>query len=285
MKKFLTLLFVIIFTIPLYSAFEDFRTGTRPDALGGAFTALSDDHNGSFWNPAGLANLEGAEIFSTYKRLFGIVHYFTFNSCSPTKWGTFALHVRETSVKGDYTDATGTVIERNTTLEAERAVVCSHGFHLIREVSFGYNIVTYNLQNVRFGDYYTIGFDMGMLMEVYKRWMIGFSYHNLNNPTVGEVYKHKLPQIISLGVSYSPFKNITTVCDLEKQFGYDINTKMGVEVTVIEELLIVRGGVETEPVDFSLGFGTGYKHVRLNYTFRTHTELPMTHFVEVGWEF
>jgi hypothetical protein len=285
MKKFLTLLFVIIFTIPLNSAFEDFRTGARPDALGGAFTALSDDHNGSFWNPAGLSNLQRPEVFSTYKRLFGIVHYFTLNTCLPTRWGSFGFHVRETSVKGDYTDASGTVVERNTTLEAERAGVFSHGFHLIREVSFGYNIIVYNLQNVRFGDFYSVGVDMGMLMEVYKRWKIGFSYHNVNSPTFGDLYTHDLPEIISLGVSYSPFKKVTTVCDLEKQFGYDINTKMGVEVEVVEEVLTIRGGVESEPVDFSLGFGTGYKNLRLNYTFRTHAELPLTHSVEAGWEF
>lgn len=285
MKRFLFILFLLVFLKPLFPAFEDLKTGTRPVALGGAFTALSDDHNASFWNPSGLSYLGSPEVYSTYKRLFGIVNNFTFTTCLPSKWGSFALTLRESSVKGDYTDATGTIIKRNTTLEAERALILSHGFHLIKEVSFGYNLVAYHLQNVRFGDYYAFGLDIGMLMEVYKRWKIGFFYHNLNSPTIGKTFKHQLPEEVCLGLSYTPFESVTTLLDFEKQFGYDINIKMGVEVSVIKELLVIRGGVETEPVDFSVGFGTGFKHVRINYAFKTHTELPITHLVEAGWEF
>lgn len=285
MKRFLFILFLLVFAKSLFPAFEDFKTGTRPDALGGAFTALSDDHNASFWNPAGLSYLDRAEVFSTYKRLFGIVNYFTFNTCLPTKWGSFALSVRESSVKGDYTDNSGTIVERNTTLEAERAIIASHGFHLLKEVSFGYSLTAYNIQNVRFGDYYAIGVDIGIIMDVYRRWRIGFVYHNLNSPTIGGTFKHQLPEEVSLGLSYMPFESVITLLDFDKQIGYDINVKMGVEVTIFKELLILRGGVETEPVDFSLGFGTGFKHVRINYAFKTHAELPITHFVEAGWEF
>jgi hypothetical protein len=269
----------------LFPAFEDLKTGTRPVALGGAFTALSDDHNAPFWNPAGLTLLDGAEIYSTYKRLFGIVNNFTFTSCVPSKWGNFAFSIRESSVKGDYTDGTGNVLESNTTLEAERAILLSHGFYLLKEVSFGYNLVAYHLQNVRFGDDYAFGVDIGMQMEVYKRWRIGFFYHNLNTPTIGETFKYPLPEEISLGLSYIPFENIVTLLDFEKQLGYNINVRMGVEVSLIKGLLVLRGGIETEPVDFSLGFGTKYKNLQINYAFKSHTELPLTHLMEVGWEF
>jgi hypothetical protein len=272
MKRFLFILFLLVFAKEVFPAFEDFKTGTRPVALGGAFTALSDDHNAPFWNPAGLTLLDGAEIYSTYKRLFGIVNNFTFTSCVPSKWGSFAFSIRESSVKGDYTDATGNVLMSNTTLEAERAILLSHGFHLLKEVSFGYNLVAYHLQNVRFGDDYAFGVDIGMQMEVYT-------------PTIGETFKHPLPEEISLGLTYIPFENIATLLDFEKQLGYDINVKMGVEVSLIKGLLVLRGGVETEPVDFSLGFGTRYKNLQINYAFKSHTELPLTHLMEVGWEF
>jgi hypothetical protein len=285
MKKIVCALLLFIVVVPLNGAFEDLKTGTRPAALGGAFTALSNDHNASFWNPAGLAGLESPEVFSAYKRLFGIVHNFAFSSCMPTRFGGIGIAVRETSVKGDYTDMTGAVIEGQTTLEAERAFLLSHGFHLMDEVSFGYNVVAYQVQNIRFPNSLAFGADIGMLMEVYRRWRIGFFFRNLNSPTIGETFSYNLPEEISLGIAYAPFKDVVTVLDFEKQFGYEINVKMGTEVVVIDELLVLRGGVETEPVDFSLGFGTGFRNLRLNYAFRTHSELPLTHLVEAGWEF
>jgi hypothetical protein len=285
MKKFLFVLCLLVIISPLFSAFEDYKTGTRPGALGGAFTALSDDHNAPFWNPSGLAYVEKGEIFCTYRRLFNLVNNFTFTSCVPLRWGNFGLSIRESSVKGDYTDDSGWIIESNRTLEAERALIFSHGFSLIKEVSFGYNLVGYHVQNVRFGDYYSVGLDIGMIMNVYKRWKIGFFYHNLNSPTIGDAYKHPLPEEISLGVSYSPFDNVITLLDFEKQLNYNINVKMGVEVEVVENLLTLRGGVASEPILFSLGFGTGFKHIILNYSFETHSELPITHLVEAGWKF
>jgi hypothetical protein len=195
----------------LNGAFEDLKTGTRPAALGGAFTALSDDHNASFWNPAGLSNLDRPEIFSAYKRLFAIVHNFTFATCLPTRYGGFGITLRETSVKGDYTDASGSVIESNATLEAERALLLSHGFHLMEEVSFGYNLVAYQVQNVRFDNHLAFGADMGMLMEVYRRWRLGFFFRNLNSATIGETFRYGLPEEISLGIAYVPFDHVVTL--------------------------------------------------------------------------
>jgi hypothetical protein len=285
MKKILYVLLMLMIGVPLNGAFEDLKTGTRPAGLGGAFTALSNDHNASFWNPAGLSDLESPEMFSTYKRLFAVVNHFTFSACMPTRYGGFGLAVRETSVKGDYTDGSGAVIEEQTTLEAERALLLSHGFHLMEEVSFGYNVVAYQVQNIRFDNCLAFGADVGMLMEVYQRWQFGFFFRNLNSPTIGETFQYALPEEISLGIAYIPFEQVITLLDFEKQFGYEINVKMGTEVVIIDELLILRGGIETEPVDISLGFGTGYRNLKLNYAFRTHSTLPLTHLVEAGWKF
>lgn len=285
MKAIFYVLLLLMIVVPLNGAFEDLKTGTRPDALGGAFTALSDDHNASYWNPAGLAGLDSPEIFSTYKRLFAIVHHFSFAACMPSRYGGFGITLRETSVKGDYTDGTGAVVGANTTLEAERALLFSHGFRLLEEVSFGYNLVAYQVQNVRFEHSLAFGADVGMLMEVYRRWRMGFFFRNLNSPSIGETFHYALPEEISLGIAYAPFENVITLLDFEKQFGYEINVKMGTEVVIVDELLVLRGGVETEPVDFSLGFGTGYRNLKVNYAFRTHKALPLTHLVEAGWKF
>mgnify|MGYP003326665191 FL=1 len=37
--------------------------GARSLALGGAYTAMGNDHSGMYWNPAGLANINNGSIY------------------------------------------------------------------------------------------------------------------------------------------------------------------------------------------------------------------------------
>ena len=37
--------------------------GARSLALGGAYTAMGNDHSGMYWNPAGLANIDNGSIY------------------------------------------------------------------------------------------------------------------------------------------------------------------------------------------------------------------------------
>ncbi|HIC95725.1 TPA: hypothetical protein EYP12_03740 [Candidatus Bipolaricaulota bacterium] len=49
----------------------DIEPGVRPMGMGGAFTGLADDENALFYNPAGLASLEGIRFGSFYEPRFG----------------------------------------------------------------------------------------------------------------------------------------------------------------------------------------------------------------------
>lgn len=51
--------------------FQDYAVGARAMALGGAFTAISDDASGVFYNPAGLVDVNGAR-FSLSTNLYGL---------------------------------------------------------------------------------------------------------------------------------------------------------------------------------------------------------------------
>lgn len=49
----------------------DIDPGVRPLGLGGAFTGLADDEDALFYNPAGIAFLEGVRFGSSYEPRFG----------------------------------------------------------------------------------------------------------------------------------------------------------------------------------------------------------------------
>ncbi len=50
-------------------------TGGRPAGMGGAFTALADDENAAYYNPAALAFLEDAGVTSAWSPRFGLLNY------------------------------------------------------------------------------------------------------------------------------------------------------------------------------------------------------------------
>jgi len=64
----------------------DFLTlgvGARPLAMGGSFVAISDDSTATYWNPAGLGNLNHSEAGFMRSSLFGLDNYNFFNYIQP----------------------------------------------------------------------------------------------------------------------------------------------------------------------------------------------------------
>ncbi len=84
------------------STFMKIGVGARPVAMGGAYTAVADDANALFWNPAGLALNEDLSANVTIMKLFQSVTY--------TSAGVVVSPVRRTGVglAGAYLNATDT---------------------------------------------------------------------------------------------------------------------------------------------------------------------------------
>jgi hypothetical protein len=52
--------------------FLEVETGARPMGMGGAFTAVADDVTALHWNPAGLASLEGVQVFGMRTSVYSV---------------------------------------------------------------------------------------------------------------------------------------------------------------------------------------------------------------------
>lgn len=100
-KGFLFIIFIfLIFINSICSKTEiryeneilEISNGVRPMGLGGAFVALADDINASYWNPAGLVNINNFEFSMMHATLFELANYNAFNFAKqlPT-FGTLSL--------------------------------------------------------------------------------------------------------------------------------------------------------------------------------------------------
>jgi hypothetical protein len=72
------------------ASFLDIGVGARGLGLGAAYTALADDANAIYWNPAGLARLDKSEFTASHAELFESTRHDFLAYAHPTSRGTFA---------------------------------------------------------------------------------------------------------------------------------------------------------------------------------------------------
>ncbi|NNG26639.1 MAG: hypothetical protein HKM87_03885, partial [Ignavibacteriaceae bacterium] len=88
MKIFKTIIIIAVCSFTAFSqssddnlsnisgAFTDVGYGVRPMGMGGAFTAVADDPNAAYWNPAGMIKAPYPGISLMYTRQMSIVPYY-----------------------------------------------------------------------------------------------------------------------------------------------------------------------------------------------------------------
>jgi hypothetical protein len=249
------------------AVFEGMESGARPAGMGDAFTAVADDASAIYHNPAGLGQVDRLNVYAFYELLYGglgeNLHNATLSSAVPThsRLGTVGVSVRE----------------QGFALSSERCLVLSQGVSLAKDLHFGYGLVGYNLSMKGLGQAFAFGLDLGLHARLAKRWTVGFYTHDLNMPQMGKETPTYLPRLLDFGIAYSPVSGITSAVAVSKEVGQETRLKVGQEFQILENLLTVRFGLQTEPVRFTAGLSTGSSNIRLDYALKTHTDLPLTH--------
>ncbi len=106
------LLIALLLSSPAFGAetasFLNIGVGARGLGMGGAYTALADDANALYWNPAGLAKLEKREFTASHAEMFASTRLDFLAYAHPTSQGTFAAGLTYLSQgKIDGRDASG----------------------------------------------------------------------------------------------------------------------------------------------------------------------------------
>ncbi|MEO0083182.1 MAG: UPF0164 family protein [candidate division WOR-3 bacterium] len=265
MRNIIVLL--IIFIAHCFAIFEDWQSGARVEGMGSAFTAVADDASAIQFNPAGLNQIDKILINNQYKLIFGGIGVNLHNG-----YINLAYPINKTAgVVGI------SLQEMGIAMHSEKIITLAHGFNLIEDIAFGYNIHGYSLTQRDFGTGYSLGIDFGVLTRIYQRWRAGFFVHNINNPKMGSVKKYNLPRLLNFGIAYRPTYGITSSLDISKEVGQPTRILVGQEFQIIENYLTLRAGIQTEPIRFAFGLRSGVKNISVDYAMTTHPELPITH--------
>ena len=280
MKKLLLALLLIINLNLLLAVFNDYQPSARARAMSNAFTAVSDDANAVFYNPAGLTLAPKSAyvgIANLFNQSFSELKTASIAYPLPGKYGTFGLGIKAFDV--DYEDEV---------LLAESQYTLAHGFKLMEDihssVELGWSANLYHLSMDGYNEDSAFGVSLGGLATLHQRTRFGFAVSNLNHPRVGASNKHSLPRKLSLGMSYTPYDQVTTSIEMKKDFAEDTEFMGGVELRLFDPLYL-RAGVHQNPATWSAGASFRLIGIILDYSFTQHTVLDATHYFNVGYNF
>ena len=172
----------------------------------------------------------------------------------------------------------------DVSLSTENTISMAHGFTLFRDAStsasVGWGLDFYNAEfagsvgaagdgtnSVDPGNAWSVGVNLGAVVNLYERTRVGFFTRNLNAATIGED-EEELQRAVGFGLAYEPYIGVRTAFDIRSILGQDFRFCGGLEFEVYEGLDL-RAGLETQPNRVTGGFGVHLPLVTLDYGFST----------------
>jgi|GEM_PF-787949 len=283
MNKLIKMIMVIVLMaaisvcvqVTCWADFEDLGVGARPIGMGNAYTALADDVNAIYYNPAGLAQLDECQFTSGYGKLYwglddgsnlgsGFIGY-----AHPLyHWGTLGAGWVNFGLQGLY---------------RENSFILSYGNRLNKRLLAGLNLkllskkygkdrytenalidggpgVTGERDPVFSEGYSKTGFssDLGLLYKFNREYSVGLSLIDINQPHMDlKDNKSKVPIGVKSGFLYnSDF--LTFAFDTTFRNG-DVNVYSGVEKWFLNRTFGARAGLGVGSRSFSnLALGASY---------------------------
>lgn len=243
--------------------------GARPMGMGRAFTAVADDIDALYWNPAGLATYRSSqlEFQHTPLPLDGAYQYFAYSQ-PLYALGNFGVGVvnldsgkitKTQSITSDDYIETGSYDARETAYMA--AYANKFGDHYATGLTF--KMVENAIDNKSERGF---GADWGNFYSLNERVQFGVMFRNLLQPSYGfEHEKETFPTIMRLGSAVKFFNDhLLTALDIEKALGEDQGWRphFGVEGYVINNIFL-RAGIDQTEIDG--GVGIRFKNLQFDY--------------------
>jgi hypothetical protein len=298
-NKIVILVLLFIFCLSLNSQAENLKKiaqtgmkwlsipiGARAAALGGAYTAMSDDITSIFWNPAGIAYTEGGHVLLNQTKWIADI---TVNAGALTyqyqNWGVFGLsyatadwgtlHGTQLANNSQGFEETGDFSPTNWALGLSYARKISDAFSLGGNVKYLYE----KLGSGNIGEMDTGGeqfeakmnlfaFDIGTYYYTgFKDLRFAMSFQNFSAEKKYRAEQFPLPLTFKFGIAIDMFQfvseesnhQITLAMDAIHPRDYSERLHFGLEYS-FRQMVYLRGGYKTnyDEEDFSAGAGLHY---------------------------
>ena len=266
-----------------------FDPNPRVAGISGAFTALSDDENALFYNPAGLINLKSGITSLNHTEWFediridNISFGYQINDQFGIGAGFSHMWMPGLEARDELGNPLGTINVASSVLD----VGAAYRFNAAFSMGLGIKYFQDKLADVSASG---VGFDLGMLLKTSVRGLsFGLSAQNLGAKVTYDQEKQPIPFTIRGGVAYQFFNpDLNLMLDVVKASDSDVSVHFGVEYAIVEEFSLRLGNRFAADNMFTPAFGAGFhlqQQYHLYYTFATYTDLGSVHRIGISFLF
>jgi len=284
--------------------FLSLGAGARAEGMGGAYGAVVDDAESIYWNPAGLARMDGGSVSLMHEILpAGISYEFLGAGHSLGKWGGVGAGLQYLSQPGiTQTDASGFSTGSNFQ-PSDLAASVGYGFTLLSDdfgvlngASFG--ATGKYVQSTITKSASTFGADVGFVsapIKVFGRDLrLAYVAQNLGGKLQFQQIGDPLPTNLKFATSYSLTHSWLLAFDFNEPVANQPYAAFGTEYrTEFDDgSFSVRGGLNSRSIGqagnfdgLTLGLGAKFKQFGIDYAFAPLGALGMTNYISLGFSF
>ncbi len=234
MKPFIITIFFFFGNILLSQNFS-FTNGAGAINLGDASVNLRN-HYAILNNQAASAYIDRTCVAISYERKFlnTELNNYAIHGAIPTRSGTIGFQLHHFGFDS----------------YRQQKIGLTYGRKLMDNLSVGAGFNAYKFSIDNYGNNTVFSFDLGMQTSILKDVLIGF---HLSSPMQSNINAtDKLASKYRFGLSYLASKKAKIHGELEKEFNYDVNLKIGLEYLVATNFGI-HLGTSTLPQRFAFG--------------------------------
>lgn len=281
------------------ASFLKFSPSPRGTGMGEAYTSISEDAYSAYWNPAGLASVEGPELAATYNDSMEDVTNQYLSVAYPLRYGsTLGFNMTRLSVAPfQGYDAQGTKISKVES--SDIAVGAAYGRVLLKDeierpvlnVGAGLKYISEKLDSVSAN---TAALDLGAVYYIRpaRYWMnkapaqefrVAMAIKNVGPGLKFDKRSSPLPMAATLGGSWHshPGGSASLILSLDETYANDesLYTAFGAEYVAFQ-LLSFRAGYRTgQEMGSGLRVGVGFRlsFMDIDYSMSPYGELGAMH--------
>jgi len=285
------------------ATFLKIEAGARPVAMGGAFVAVADDANTTYWNPAGLAQIQEREITAMHNEWLEDIRYEFLGYAQPIKSEGraqgFGVSVMCLYMSGLESRTTETIEPEGTFAAYDIAVAGAYAREVGKGVYIGANIKLIH-QRIEDETAWSGALDVGLLYtlsgpgrKISKgKFQLGFAVQNIGPGIKFIEESDSLPLNLKAGVAKifdlrSIKSEMTLALDVNAPIDNVPNGHFGVEF-VYQKMkdieLAGRIGYKTNTISdlnvlsgLSAGVGFLWKRLAIDYVWVPYGDLGNTH--------
>ena len=253
------------------AAMLDIGLGARALGMGGAHIAVADDAAAVYYNPAGLAFINGRHIVSLYTNQFGAAGYMGLGYAQRyVGAGAMKLDASEIDETDEFANVTGVFGVTDLTL------ILGAAARVMPQFGVG-GAVKYYSQALPANSGRGVTGDIGVLFATDSgKFRLGAVCHNLlGSLKYDSGHTDAFDRSFGAGVAVRPMDNLLIAADVIWKDGMD--ARIGGEFRLGKFALRAGGGYRDEKLSFSAGAGFLLPAFSIDYAYQTHSVLPDSH--------